>query len=113
LTNRIHPASSYQEARRTIDAITIKEQVATDTARNPGPEHPRTVAAIGGSRADDSGPLPAPNWKSEQLPANSRSAVDPRRVDRRALDTNDDAELPIVAASGQLSKLRVNMPISA
>src|SRR5262249_47669135 len=42
-------------------------------------------------------------------------AVDkPRRFgDRRELDTNDNAELPIVAASGQLPKLRVNMRISA
>ena len=42
-------------------------------------------------------------------------AVDkPRRFgDRRVLDTNDNAELPIVAASGQLPKLRVNMRISA
>jgi hypothetical protein len=46
LTSHIHPASSYQEARRTADAITIKEQVAADTARIPGPERPRTVAAI-------------------------------------------------------------------
>jgi hypothetical protein len=31
----------------------------------------------------------------------------------RALDTNDDAELPIVAAFGLPSRLRVNMRISA
>jgi hypothetical protein len=33
--------------------------------------------------------------------------------DRRAPDANDDAVLPIVAASGLLSGLRVIMPISA
>jgi hypothetical protein len=33
--------------------------------------------------------------------------------DRRALDTNDNAELPIVATSGLPSSLRMNMPISA
>jgi hypothetical protein len=33
--------------------------------------------------------------------------------DRRALDTNDDGEPPIVAASGLFSRIRVNMLISA
>jgi hypothetical protein len=38
---------------------------------------------------------------------------DAYRVGRCALNTNDDAELPIVAASGLLSMLRMNMSISA
>jgi hypothetical protein len=42
-----------------------------------------------------------------------KTAKHTESAERHALDKNDHAELPIVAASGLPSRLRVNMPISA
>ena len=45
LTAQANLAVSYNQARRTADAMAILERVAADRERLLGPEHPDTIAA--------------------------------------------------------------------